>query len=76
MPTRTLVIADGNIDSVRIVSRDSGKRVTHFGRQGDYAGQFNHLHVIAVDSMGNVYTGEAGARRVQKFRVVERQRCK
>jgi hypothetical protein len=51
-----LVIADGNIDSVRIVGRDSGKLVTHFGRQGDYAGQFNHLHVIAVDWMGNVYS--------------------
>lgn len=64
-----LIIADGNAEAVRLVRRDNGKAVTSVGRQGDYAGQFNRLHVLAVDSMGNIFTGEAGAKRVQKFKV-------
>ena len=33
-----------------------------------YAGQFVFLHVVALDSTGNVYTAEVGGgRRVQKF---------
>jgi hypothetical protein len=39
-----------------------------FGRSGSYAGQFHWVHNIAVDSNGNVYTGEVdNANRVQKF---------
>jgi hypothetical protein len=53
-----------------LVRRDNGEGVTQVGRYGDYAGQFNHLHVLTVDSHGNIYTGEAGAKRVQKFTVV------
>lgn len=68
-----IIIADGNTEAVRLVRRDNGKPVTSFGRQGDYAGQFNRLHVLAVDSRGNIFTGEAGAKRVQKFTMVDGQ---
>lgn len=62
-----LIIADGNFEMIRIVHRRDGSPVVNIGRQGDYAGQFNRLHVLTVDSRGNIYTGEAGAKRVQKF---------
>lgn len=62
-----LVIADGNFETVRMVSRENGQEVRTFGRQGAYAGEFSRLHVITTDSKGNVFTGEAGGHRVQKF---------
>jgi len=39
-----------------------------FGRPGHMAGEFTFLHMMAVDSKGNLYVGETiGGRRVQKF---------
>ena len=44
------------------------KRYVGVGRYGNYAGQFQWVHSIAVDSKGNIYTGEVGnGRRAQKF---------
>ena len=39
-----------------------------FGRPGHMAGDFTFLHMMAIDSKGNLYVGETiGGRRVQKF---------
>src|SRR5437016_6059440 len=39
-----------------------------FGRPGHMAGEFTFLHMMAIDSRGNLYVGETiGGRRVQKF---------
>ncbi len=39
-----------------------------FGRPGHMAGDFTFLHTVAVDSRGNLFTGETiGGRRVQRF---------
>ena len=39
-----------------------------FGRPGHMAGEFTFLHMMAIDSRGNLYAGETvGGRRVQKF---------
>jgi len=39
-----------------------------FGRPGHMAGEFTFLHMMAVDSSGNLYAGETiGGRRIQKF---------
>jgi hypothetical protein len=39
-----------------------------FGRPGHMAGEFTFLHMMAIDSKGNLYVGETvGGRRVQKF---------
>jgi hypothetical protein len=62
-----LVIADGNYENIRLVRRDNGEQVGTIGRQGTYAGEFMRLHVITTDSKGNIFTGEAGGLRVQKF---------
>ena len=38
------------------------------GSMGDNGGQFYGLHMIAVDSKGNIYTGEQHhGKRVQRF---------
>jgi hypothetical protein len=50
------------------VSRD-GQVVGGFGRSGRQAGQFHWVHALAIDSKGNVYTGEVDTgKRVQKFK--------
>jgi len=39
-----------------------------FGRPGHMAGDFTFLHMMAIDSKGNLYAGETvGGRRIQKF---------
>ena len=39
-----------------------------FGRPGHGAGEFTFLHMMAIDSKGNLYVGETiGGRRIQKF---------
>jgi sugar lactone lactonase YvrE len=38
-----------------------------FGRAGHAAGEWNSFHSLAVDPMGNIYTGEVTGRRIQKF---------
>jgi DNA-binding beta-propeller fold protein YncE len=57
----------GGDQHVRILNRDTLQVVGSFGRVGHYPGQFHHLHVLAVDSKANVYTGESTGKRVQKF---------
>ncbi len=46
----------------------SGALLDGFGRPGHGVGEFTFLHMIAVDSHGNLYAGETiGGRRIQKF---------
>ena len=43
--------------------------VGSFGRGGRNAGEFHWVHAVAVDQLGNVYTGEVdNAKRIQKFK--------
>jgi hypothetical protein len=43
-----------------------------FGRPGHMAGDFTFLHMMAIDSRGNLYAGETvGGRRIQKFSLVK-----
>ena len=42
--------------------------ISGFGRPGHMAGEFTFLHMMAIDSKGNLYAGETiGGRRIQKF---------
>ena len=69
-PTRRwLLNIDGENNLVRILQRSDGKVVGSFGRSGRQAGNFHWVHSIAVDSKGNIYTGEVdNGKRVQKFK--------
>jgi len=60
---------DGENNLLRIPQRSDGKVVGSFGRSGRNAGNFHWVHSIAVDSKGNIYTGEVdNGKRVQKFK--------
>ena len=70
----TAYIADGgeqpsvppDRSGVAVVSRE-GKQITRFGRWGNYDGQFEMAHAIAVASDGSVYVADIRGKRVQKF---------
>jgi hypothetical protein len=66
---RFLYVADGVNQKVWILRLDEMRVVGSFGERGSGPGQFaTSLHDLAVDSKGNLYTGEAAAGgRVQKF---------
>ncbi len=64
-----LLNIDGENNVMRILNRTDGKVVGTVGRAGRYAGQFHWVHNVAIDSRGNVYTGEVeGGNRAQKFK--------
>lgn len=65
---RQLYLADGHNKKVWILDRNSLETIGSFGSGGRYPGQFYGVGSIAVDSKGNVYTGETyEGKRVQKF---------
>jgi DNA-binding beta-propeller fold protein YncE len=64
-----LYVADGANSEIHILLRGTGELLGHFGHGGRQAGQFHWLHTMAVDSQGNIYTGEVDTgKRIQKFR--------
>ena len=67
-PQRYLFVADGMNKKVRILQRDTLAEVGAIGSGGRYPGQFLVVNSVAVDSQGNLYTGETHhGKRVQKF---------
>ncbi|HLI82414.1 MAG TPA: hypothetical protein VKV17_00775 [Bryobacteraceae bacterium] len=63
-----MYIADLTNDTIYIVNRQNLQEMGRFGTGGRQAGELHWPHTMAVDSEGNVYTGEVdGAGRVQKF---------
>jgi DNA-binding beta-propeller fold protein YncE len=63
-----LYVADGHDQKVFILRRDTLETVGGFGDGGRYPGTFYGVGSVAVDSKGNVYTGEnLEGKRVQKF---------
>jgi DNA-binding beta-propeller fold protein YncE len=67
-----IFIADIMNMTVWQLERQTGKVVQRIGRFGREGGAFSFLHVAAMDSKGNLYTGEvATGRRVQKFAPVQ-----
>lgn len=64
-----LYVADGTNNEVHILLRQDGTRIGGFGRGGRQPGQFHWVHTMAVDSQGNIYTGEVDTgKRIQKFK--------
>ena len=61
-------LADGTNDKIWIHDRKTGAPVGSIGDNGRMAGQFHWIDAIAIDSKGNLYTGEVDTgKRVQKF---------
>ena len=62
------MIADGTNDKVWIHDRKTGESAGSIGDNGRMAGQFHWIDAMAIDSQGNLYTGEVDTgKRVQKF---------
>ena len=65
---RYMFVADGQSHTIRIVQRDTLAEVGTIGTGGRIPGRFNAPGSVAVDSRGNLYTGETfEGKRVQKF---------
>ena len=65
---RFVYVADGHDQQIFILRRDTLEMVGSFGDGGRYPGTFYSVGSIAVDSKGNIYTGETlEGKRVQKF---------
>ncbi len=61
-----LYVADGLDEVIWTLDRDSGQTLSG----GHMAGEFTFLHTIAMNSKGDLFSGETvGGRRVQKFKV-------
>ena len=65
---RFVYVADGQNKKVWVLERETLATVSSFGQGGRWPGTFYGLGSVAVDSKGNVYTGENfEGKRVQKF---------
>ena len=65
---RYLFVADGHDQKIFILRRDTLETIGSFGDGGRYPGTFYSVGSVAVDSRGNLYTGETlEGKRVQKF---------
>jgi DNA-binding beta-propeller fold protein YncE len=66
---RYIFVADGANMQVLTIDRQTGEKLSSFGRPGRMAGNFKWVHNMAIDSKGTIYTSEVGdGRRVQKFK--------
>lgn len=62
-----LYVADNTNGKVQIWERKTMQHLGGFGQMGNQPGQWNRVHNVAVDSKGNIYTGETGGKKVQRF---------
>lgn len=65
---RFLFISDLSNNHIWFLDREEGTVVGKLGTMSQEGGDFMGLHMIAVDSKGNIYTGEvSNGERVQRF---------
>ena len=65
---RLLYISDLTNNKIWFLNRQDGKIIGQMGQMGENGGLWFGLHMIGVDSQGNIYTGEVFAgERVQRF---------
>ncbi len=63
-----MFVSDGGNEVIWILDHATGEILSGFGGAGHQAGNFTFLHTMAIDSKGNLITGETiNGRRVQKF---------
>jgi sugar lactone lactonase YvrE len=63
-----LYISDLTNNTIWFLNRADGRVLGRMGSMGDQGGQFYGVHMIAVGSRGNIYTGEVqNGERVQRF---------
>jgi DNA-binding beta-propeller fold protein YncE len=69
-----MYVGNEHNEEIDILDHASGQIIGSFGRVGHQVGEFGHIHSIAMDSKGNLYTGEVNwGKRIQKFKLVANQ---
>jgi len=63
-----MYVINQNNGVVDVVERETGKKLTSFGRVGHFPGEFDQPHGIAVDSKGNIYIAENRGKKVMRFK--------
>ena len=72
-----VMIADGTNDKVWIHDRKTGELAGSIGDNGRMAGYFHWIDAIAIDSRGDLYTGEVDTgKRAQKFILMNGDKAK
>jgi hypothetical protein len=72
-----ILIVDGTNDKIWIHERKTGKLAGSIGDNGRMAGMFHWIDAVAMDSQGNIYTGEVDTgKRVQKFTLMNGDKVK
>jgi hypothetical protein len=63
-----LYVGDLGNGTLYVLNRENRTELDRIGRAGRQAGEFHWLHALAVDTRGDIYTGEVDTgQRVQKF---------
>jgi DNA-binding beta-propeller fold protein YncE len=63
-----LYVADLSNNTIYTLNRENLHELDRVGRGGRQIGEFHWVHVVSIDSEGNLYTGEVDTgMRVQKF---------
>jgi DNA-binding beta-propeller fold protein YncE len=68
---RLMFIVNQNNSQIEVLERETGKKLSSFGRVGRYPGEFDQAHGIAVDSNSDVYVAENRGRKIQRFKPVK-----
>lgn len=68
-PGQTCIyVADLSNNTIYVLNRENMHELDRIGRAGRQIGEFHWVHVVSIDSEGNLYTGEVDTgSRVQKF---------
>lgn len=64
---RFVIVLDSTKDCVYVLDRSSLKILSTFGKSGTQPGQFHTVHNMAVNAQGDLFIGDVGGARVQKF---------
>ncbi len=64
-----LYLMDGTNHKIWTLRRSDLEVLGEFGRGGYQVGEFVRPHNMDTDAEGNIYTSEAGTRRIQRFQV-------
>jgi len=62
-----MYVINQNNGVVDVVERETGKKLTSFGRVG-HSWRIRSAHGIAVDSKGNIYIAENRGKKVMRFK--------
>ena len=63
-----LYVEDLANGTIYILNRENLHELDRIGRPGRQIGEFHWVHVVSIDSQGNLYTGEVDTgQRIQKF---------